>query len=127
MYGDIEKRDEWMFDYPVSEVLAGAEGKLAYHKSRQEHYGQQLREVADKVIELANPDEDEEIMLPVTYAMSGRGAQANDAITKIKIHLEKHRNFVTAYTKYITALRKQDQDKQLPCTVADIAYFGLAD
>jgi len=127
----MNKRKEWTFNYHAKEVAAAAERKASLHQSRLAYWTDQADEARSKIRESVEIREYDAGYYHTSNKLSADNMQVvadperqrrySHCVRKMQEHLDSVRGF----KGFHSALK--DQDQEIPLTVDDIIYFGLAE
>lgn len=119
------RRTDWLFSYPIEQVLDGAKSKLVYHEARGEFWRAE-REKAVAAVKSAGFEVREyevtggkDVQVVVDQTLSARLQQCS---AKIREHVGK----IKEYRQWVAVLATQRADEHIDLHMDDALYFGVA-
>ena len=119
------RRGDWLFSYPVEEVLAGAKAKLAYHEKRGEFWRAEREKAVEAVKGAGFQVREYEVtggkdtQVVVDQTLTARLQQCS---AKTREHIGK----IKEYRQWIAVLSTQRMDEHIDLHMDDALYFGVA-
>jgi hypothetical protein len=119
------RRGDWLFVYPVGEVLAGAQGKLAYHEKRVTFWQAEREQAVEAVkgagfqvreYEVTGGKDTQVVVDPTLQARLGQCSGK----------LREHQAKVKEYRQWVATLETQRPEEHIDLTMDDALFFGLA-